>query len=251
MCAKVVTQLRARMPHHRAVPSRTQGEPTLFDEEDTTEEVATHGPWTRPDVQKKYGKLETWTRPPHPTTPPPHYRPVDMTDRCHIHRPILTTGPFYLNRTRLDDGKAGASIVVGETRILSRVLGQESYRSEICGLYLITQLHAPRQAAKLDNQAVTKVAATEPTREESDVDLKTPLANTMRHKQLRAKWIKGHCKDWEVKNKEDKQVIRYNNITDGLAKQAANLAPQDIVFTSSASIHIAGAKRQHRLENGL
>ena len=39
---EVVTQLGAKVSHQRAVPTRTQGGPTLFDEEDTAEEVASH-----------------------------------------------------------------------------------------------------------------------------------------------------------------------------------------------------------------
>ena len=110
------------------------------------------------------------------------------------------------------------------------------------GLYLLSQRASPRQVAKLDNQAVTKVAATEPTREESDVDFRVPLANTMRQIKLQAEWIKRHRKEKEAKDNEDKKDIQYNNITDGLDKQAAKLAPQHIAFTSPASVHIAGGE---------
>ena len=55
-------------------------------------------------------------------------------------------------------------------------------------------------------------------------------------------WIKGHRRETEAINAVDMQDIRYNNIKDGLAKQAAKLAPQEIVSTSPASISIPGGE---------
>ena len=78
--------------------------------------------------------------------------------------------------------------------------------------------------------------------EELDTDLRVPLAHAVQHKSIKVEWIKGHRKEAEAFNAVDKQDIRYNNITDGLAKQAAKLAPQDIVYTSPASIDIAGGE---------
>ena len=126
---------------------------------------------------------------------------------------------------------------------MSRVSGeQESYRAEMLGLYLISQLADPGQVAKLDNQAVTKVARVLREKKESDVDLGVPLAETVQQKGLQVEWIKGHRTEQEAANAADKQDIHYNNVTDGMAKPAATLALQDIVHNSPASIHIAGAE---------
>ena len=83
---EVVMQLRAKVPHHRAAPTRTAaGGPNLFDEEDTPEDVASHRQLTRPHLQKKYAKSETWTPAPEtwtpapaPSPPPPGYRLVEI-----------------------------------------------------------------------------------------------------------------------------------------------------------------------------
>ena len=53
----------------------------------------------------------------------------------------------------------------------------------------MAQLH---QIAKLDNQAITKVAGTSPIPEESATDLREPLAATVQRKLLTVRWIKGH-----------------------------------------------------------
>ena len=112
---------------------------------------------------------------------------------------MSTTGPFYSDGSPLDNGTAG--IAVGDTRILSSVSGeQELYRVEMYRLSLISHLSVPTQMAKLDNQAVTKVASIEP--------LNIPLATTMRQKHLQAEWIKGHGSEGGPKDKEDRQDIR-------------------------------------------
>ena len=103
------------------------------------------------------------------------------------------------------------------------------------GLYLISHFAA-------HNHVVTKVAASEPMRKELDVDLGTPLANTMRQEQLQAKRIKWHRREREAKDKKDIQDMWYHNIMNGLAKQVAKLVPQDIVFTSLANIHMVGGE---------
>ena len=156
---------------------------------------------------------------------------------------MRTQGPFYSDGSRLDDGSVGAGIAVGDARILAPVSGeQESYRAEMFGLHLINHMTGLHQTAQLDNQAVTKVAETPPMREESDTNLRVPLANAVPRKSMTVEWIKGHRRETEAIDAADKHDIRYNNITDGLAKQAAKLAPQDIVYTSPASISIAGGE---------
>ena len=99
------------------------------------------------------------------------------------------------------------------------------------GLYLISHMAEPHETTKLDNQAVTKVAGTSPIQEESYTDLKEPLAATVRRKSLIVQRIKEHRGERKAIDDANKQDIRYNNITDGLAKQAARLAPQDIYLT--------------------
>ena len=79
-------------------------------------------------------------------------------------------------------------------------------------------------------------------REELDIDLRVPLAHAVQRKSITVECIRGHRREMEAINVADKQDIRYNNITDGLVKQAAKLAPQDIVYTSPASISIAGGE---------
>ena len=64
---EVVTQLRARVPHQRAAPTQTSAGPTLFDKEDTPEEVASHKQRTRLGLERKYAKPETWVQAPNPT----------------------------------------------------------------------------------------------------------------------------------------------------------------------------------------
>ena len=111
----------------------------------------------------------------HTGPPPPGYRPVEIAGyQCYIKGPMRTQGPFYSDGSWLDDGRAGAGITVGDTRIVARVSGeQESYRAEILGLHLISHMTESHQTAKLDNQATTKVAG----REESDTNLRVPLAD--------------------------------------------------------------------------
>ena len=116
----------------------------------------------------------------------------------------------------------------------------DSYWAEMLGLHLISHIADARQVAKLDNQAITKVAGTPPMREESDTDLRIPLATTVQQKLMTVEEIKGHRKETDAVDAADAHDIRYNNITDRLAKQSALLAPHDIVYTSLASISIAG-----------
>ena len=70
----------------------------------------------------------------------------------------------------------------------------------------------------------------------------------MKRKSMTVEWIKGHCRETEAIGAADKLDIMYNNITDGLAKQAAKLAPQDIVYTSPASISITGGEANARTQ---
>ena len=122
---EVVTQLRARVPHQQAAPTRTAGRPTLFDEEDTAEEVAAHRQWTRPDLQRKYARPETWTPAPTPSPPPVGYRETGIAGyKCYVKGPMPTQGPFYSDGSRLDfysdgsrldDGRAGVGVAVGNT----------------------------------------------------------------------------------------------------------------------------------------
>ena len=85
-----------------------------------------------------------------------------------------------------------------------------------------------------------KVAAVEPTGgKELAGDLRVPLAATVQRKELQVEWIWGQCKEKEATGAVDRHDIQYNNTTDGLATIAARL-PQDTVFTSAASISIAG-----------
>ena len=109
-------------------------------------------------------------------------------------RPHLDGGAILLSST-LDDARAGASLAARRTRILQFFGEQESYKAEMSGMYLNSRLVGQGQVAKFDNQAVTTVAAVEPTQEESDVDLRVPLATTVRRKELRVESIQGHRKD--------------------------------------------------------
>ena len=112
---------------------------------------------------------------------------------------MRTQGPFYSDGSRLDDGRAGAGITVGDTRILARVPGeQESYRAEMFGLHLISHMTESHQTAKVDNQAVTKVARTPPVGEELDTELRVPLADAVQCKSMMVEWIKGHCRETEA-----------------------------------------------------
>ena len=65
---------------------------------------------------------------------------------------MRTQGPFYSDGGRLEDGRVGAGIAVGDTRMLARVSGeQESYRAEMFVLYLLSHMTQSHQTAKLDN----------------------------------------------------------------------------------------------------
>ena len=70
----------------------------------------------------------------------------------------------------------------------------------------------------------------------------TNLADTVRHKSMIVDRIKGHRTETEAIDVAEKQDIMYSNVTNGLAKQAATLAPHDIVCTSPASISIPGGE---------
>ena len=94
---------------------------------------------------------------------------------------------------------------------------EESYKAEMQGLYLINQLAYKRQVAKLDNQAVTKVAPHKLAREESDMDLGILLTPKMQQTHLTVEWIKAHQQEAEARSRGEKIDIRYDNITDGLA----------------------------------
>ena len=110
------------------------------------------------------------------------------------------------------------------------------------GLHLISHMTWSHRTAKLDNPAVTNVVITPAVRQESDTNLRVPLADAVQHKSLTVEWIKGHSTETEAIDAADKQDIRYNNINNRLAKQVAKLAPQDIVYTFPANISIARAE---------
>ena len=55
---EVVSQLRARVPHQRAMATQTSRGPTLFDEEDNLDEVGSHRQRTIPHLHKKYAMVE-------------------------------------------------------------------------------------------------------------------------------------------------------------------------------------------------
>ena len=90
--------------------------------------------------------------------PPPGYQPVEIAGyRCYIQGPMRTQGPFYLDGSRLNDGRAGAGIVVYDTRILARVSGeQESYRAKMFGLHLISHATESHHTAKLTTKQSRK-----------------------------------------------------------------------------------------------
>ena len=108
---EVVTQLRAKVVLQRATPTQAAGGPNLFDEQDAPEKAASHRQLTKPDLQQKFAKPQTWTPAPAPSSPPPGCRLVEIAQyQCYIKEPMRAKGPFYSDSSRLDDGRAGARI---------------------------------------------------------------------------------------------------------------------------------------------
>ena len=68
-----------------------------------------------------------------------------------------------------------------------------------------------KHAAIIDERARErgqKVASKDLIREESDMDLRTPLAAKLEEKRLMVEWIKGHRREAGARSQEEKIDIR-------------------------------------------